>query len=80
MGNHPLSTSVFVIDQVDEQTKRFDEHKVMLGFEDPATAMAVYEKAFSDGKGHTRLGGMTKMTVHQFKRWLKHGDTAKRLS
>ena len=80
MGPHPLSHLVFVIDQVDDKTRRFDEHKVMLGFDTASAAMETYEKAFSDGKGRSRLGGMMQMTVDQFKKWLKHCDTTKRLT
>lgn len=80
MGPHPLSHLVFVIDQVDDKTKRFDEHKVMLGFDTASSAMETYEKGFSDGKGSARLGGMMQMTVDQFKKWLRSGDTTKRLT
>lgn len=77
IGPHPLSTTVFVVDQVDERTGRFDEHKVMLGFDDGDAATGAYVAAFSDGKGGKRLGAMTKMSMGQFKRWLARGDTTR---
>lgn len=80
MGPHPLSHLVFVVDQIDHKSQRFDEHKVMLGFDTAASAIDTYEKAFSDGKGHARIGGLMQMTVEQFKKWLKSGDTTKRLT
>ena len=80
MGPHPLSHLVFVVDQVDHKSQRFDEHKVMLGFDTASSAIDTYEKAFSDGKGHARIGGLMQMTVEQFKKWLKSGDTTKRLT
>lgn len=77
IGPHPLSQAVFIVDQADERTGRFDEHKVMLGFQDGDAATEAYMRAFSDGKGGRRLAAMTKMTIGQFKRWLARGDTTK---
>ncbi len=69
MGENPQSEAVFVVDQVDADTKAFDEHKVMLGFNSEAEARAAYEAGFSDGKGKDRLGAMTPMRhVDFFKR------------
>ena len=33
LGPNPKSNKVFVVDQVDPGSKRFDEHKVMMGFD-----------------------------------------------
>lgn len=74
MGDDPAAQSVFVIDQVNAETQAFDEHKVMAGFRDAAEAQNTYVRAFSDGKGAQRLGGMTEMTVPEFREWLDSGQ------
>lgn len=75
MGNNPLSLTIWVIDQVDAKTGRFDEHKVMAGFNSKEDALDTYRKAFSDGKADDRIGAVTAMKIGQFKRWLMKGDT-----
>lgn len=75
IGPNPDSHRVFVIDQVDADTKRPDEHKVMLGFPNRSIALANYRKAFSDGRGGDRIGAVTEMGIDELKNWLKDGDT-----
>lgn len=75
VGDQPTASTVFVIDQVDADTKTADEHKVMLGFESEEAARATYEKAFSDGRGPERIGAVTPMSVEQLKEWLKSDTT-----
>jgi hypothetical protein len=75
IGSDGLSDHVFVVDQKDHRTGKFDEHKVMLGYRDQESAEKAYRAGFSDGKGHLRMGKVTPMTMAQFKAWLKHGDT-----
>lgn len=74
MGPNPLSPLVWVIDQVDAKSKRFDEHKAMLGFDSKEQAIETYTKAFSDGKGPDRIGGIKQLTVGRFKAWVRRGD------
>jgi hypothetical protein len=76
IGPHLKSDKVFVIDQRDADTKRWDEHKCMIGFGSSAQAKAYYKRGFSDGRGHLRIGSIREMTIEQFKEWLK-GDTTK---
>lgn len=77
LGPHRKSPHVFVIDQMNAETGRFDEHKVFLGFAAKGHVVTTYRKAFSDGRADERLGHMQKMTVDQFKHWLERGDTTK---
>lgn len=79
VGDAPESDRVFVVDQKDAVTGAFDEHKAMLGFPDRRTAVQTYRSAFSDGKGGRRIGAITEMTVDEFKRWLREGDTTRPL-
>lgn len=78
IGPHPKSRFVLVIDQRDADTKRFDEHKCMLGFANKAQALSFYKRGFSDGKGDARVGSYAEMDIDRFKDWLRNEDTTKR--
>jgi hypothetical protein len=73
----PTKRPVVIIDQKDLKTGKFDEHKVHIGFDDVRHATEEYEKAYSDGKGIERIGGVKVLTWDEFKTWLKEGDTTK---
>lgn len=77
IGPHPDSEIVFVVDQV-TPGGRFDEHKVMFGFDSEEDARAGYLANYEDG--WQGLGNLTAMTVKQFKTWLNQGDTLRRLN
>lgn len=80
IGPNPLSQQIWIIDQVDARTSRFDEHKVLAGFDSKDDAVSTYRKAFSDGKADDRIGGVTRMSIGQFKRWLLKSDTTQPLA
>lgn len=67
------SDKVWVVDQVDASSGKFDEHKCMLGFSSKADAVRTYHAGFSDGKGPQRCGCVTEMTLDAFKAWLDKG-------
>lgn len=71
---------VFVVDQINDQTGAFDEHKALFGFPDQQSAIETYDAAFSDGKGPVRRGAVTRMTQAQFKEWVESGKTKKPLA
>lgn len=75
VGPNPKSQRVFVIDQMDTRTGNFDEHKVMLGYNDEAQALDSYKRAFSDGLGEARAGNISEMSISEFKDWLKTDTT-----
>lgn len=77
LGPHLSSPRVYVVDQVNADSRKFDEHKVFVGFTSREQAESTYKRAFSDGRGADRLGHMTEMSVSSFKRWLEHGDTVR---
>ena len=77
IGPHHQSDHVFVVDQHDHRTGKFDEHKVMLGYRTKSEAEHAYMGGFSDGKGKDRMKTVASMPMAQFKLWLKRGDTKK---
>jgi hypothetical protein len=60
--------NVFVVDQVDPKTRKFDEHKVMLGYDSVPEAMLAYNRNYS--KGWDGLESVTPMSFDEFKTWL----------
>jgi hypothetical protein len=77
IGPNSKSDRVFVIDQLNADTGKFDEHKCFLGFATKKQVVATYHKAFSDGKADRRMGYLVELTVDQFKTWLNEHDTTK---
>lgn len=74
VGVNPDSDQVFIVDQIDQETGNFDEHKVMLGFDSQEDAIKSYQSNFDKG---WKVGQIRTMTMEQFKDWLKNGDTSK---
>ncbi|MGY3892814.1 LPD38 domain-containing protein [Aeromonas enterica] len=75
IGDQPDSATVYVVDQVDPKTGKFDEHKVMMGFVDEQAARVGYLANYETG--WQGLGSIKAMPVAEFKRWMKEGDTTK---
>lgn len=69
IGDHPTSQLVFVINQIDCDTYHFDEHKVMLGFNDKESAKKGYLKNYEDN--WNGLGSITELTIDELKDKLK---------
>lgn len=74
LGPNLTGDQVFIVDQTDGKGG-FDEHKVMLGFETEQAAREAYLANYT--KGWDRIGGISALSVDQFKDWLKSGDTKK---
>jgi N12 class adenine-specific DNA methylase len=66
------STMVYVIDQVDPQTRKYDEPKTFIGFDTVKQVLDAYKGSFSDGSGQMRIGGIKAFTVPEFKKWLNN--------
>ena len=59
---------VYIIDQVNPETKKFDEHKVMFGYNNAMDARRAYKRNYQkDWKG---TGNVTIMPIETFKQWL----------
>lgn len=79
VGPEHDNARVYVIDQMDAESGKFDEHKCMLGFPSKRDALTAYQKAFSDGRGGERIKSVAEINMAEFKEWLRSGDTKKPL-
>lgn len=68
---------VFIIDQVDPNTRRFDEHKIVMGAKGEAEARKKYLENYA--KNWDGIGEIKEFTIDEFKEWLA-GDTTKRVT
>ncbi|PFH08088.1 hypothetical protein BCF11_0440 [Collimonas sp. PA-H2] len=75
IGYYPESRVAFVINQVDQQTGAFDEHKIMLGFPDAQSASRAYLESYH--RGWQGLDGIVPISIPQLKWWAKHGNHTK---
>jgi N12 class adenine-specific DNA methylase len=69
LSDLPIGGDVFVVDQVNPKTGEFDEHKVMYGFPDMASAEAAYLSNYEEG--WQGLGAITPVSREEFKKWVE---------
>ena len=69
LSDNPTEGNVFVIDQVNPETRKFDEHKVMYGFNSAEEAREAYLANFSEG--WNGLGTITEVSKDEFKKWIE---------
>ena len=67
---------IFVIDQHGKDGK-FDEHKVMLGYDNQIEAISAYKANYPSG---WEVGPVSETTNEHLKDWLKNGDMTQRFS
>jgi phage-related protein (TIGR01555 family) len=72
VGPNPESPMVYVVDQSKLYSDRFDEHKVMLGYQTEDEARSAYLAGHTNGREIFR--GITPMTMDEFKAWLERGE------
>ena len=70
-----IALIVFVIDQMNPESGKFDEHKVMLSFGSKKEAIEGYNSNYEEGWDGMR--GIKEMSTDEFKSWLADGDTTK---
>lgn len=68
LSDDPEHGYVYVIDQVDPKTGKFDESKVMYGFSSEQEARDAYLSNYE--KGWKGLGKITQVTKEEFKKWI----------
>jgi hypothetical protein len=74
IGDNPQSDKIFVVDQVNPTTGKFDEHKVVIGANNANQAKMFYNRNYD--KNWQGLGNITEMSVEEFKQW-SQSDAAK---
>ncbi len=77
IGRNPASDRVFVVDQMDVKTGKFDEHKAVLAADTLDEAVALYTGSF-DNPTYDRIGDVTEMSVDEFREWVKDPKATKR--
>lgn len=73
IGPNPASDRAFVVNQVNPKTGKFDEHKIMLGFDSIEEAQQGYLSNYE--AGWTGLGSIHELDVEDLRTWTKDGDT-----
>lgn len=68
LSDNPDEGSVFVVDQLDGNGK-FDESKVMYGFNSLEEAKSAYLANYNDG-WESRIGAVTEVSKEEFKKWI----------
>jgi hypothetical protein len=76
LGPQLDSEVLYVVNQVDPGTGRFDEHKVIAGAISEAQAREIYLSNYEDG--WQGLGSIKPMTLPDLKIWIYEGDLTKR--
>jgi len=72
IGASPESNNVYVVDQLTLDGKRFDEHKVMLGYHTLEAAKEDY--MLGHHKSSVIFAAITPFTMPMFRRWLRLHD------
>jgi N12 class adenine-specific DNA methylase len=67
LSDNPTSGNVYVVDQIDQKTGKFDEHKVMYGFPSKEAAVEAYKGQYEDG---WKVGPVTEVSREDFKKWV----------
>ena len=67
LGPNLNSDKVYIIDQRNVKTGAFDEHKVMLGFDDIEQARDAYNSNYEEG--WQGLGAISELSLDDFKEW-----------
>lgn len=80
VGPMPAAETAFpvVVDQIDPDTGKFDEHKCMLGFQSIEAAIKAYENAYPGGDWQKRVGAVNVFTsMAEFSAWVKTANLKK---
>lgn len=67
---------VFVVDQKNTATGRFDESKILIGFNSLSAARNAYLSNY-DASGKDRIAAISETTTETFKQWMNEGNTKK---
>ncbi|MGF1905251.1 hypothetical protein [Aliivibrio salmonicida] len=73
IGDNSEFTDVYIADQIDPNTRKFDEHKIMLGFNSKQDARKAYLINYDEN--WQGLGALSVMSLDKFKQWVSSGNT-----
>ena len=74
-GRKRKKDNAYIVDQVDPETGKFDEHKTLLGYSSKGKAEKAYLSNYEDG--WQGLGNITEVPMDEFKPWVKEGKKTK---
>lgn len=77
LGPHHDSKRIFVVNQYDPETKKFDEHKLIFGARGPTEARQIYDHGFSDGSGPKRRWNVHEVSPKTLRVWLSAGKRSR---
>ena len=67
LSDNPDNGNVYIVDQINQETGEFDEHKVMYGFNSMEEAKDAYLSNYSEG---WKIGNVTEVSKEEFKKWV----------
>lgn len=70
VGDAEDSNRVFVVNQLNPDTREFHQPKVFLGFRKEDAVLDAFNKFYADGRGPQRFGGGKEFTLRDFGKWL----------
>ena len=71
VGPNPEIETAFIVDQVDPETGEFDEHKVLMGYDDALEAASAYRANYEEG--WQGLGNITEVSIKDLKEFIGEG-------
>ena len=74
VGPYHDANRAWIINQGKEKTSDFDEHKIVLGFNDAKSAINAYRNSYPDGGN---ILSVRETDVHGIKKWLEQGHIFK---
>lgn len=75
IGPHHESRRIYIVDQFDPRTRKWDEHKLVFGARTIKEAKLIYDGGISDGSGPRRRRNVHEVSPEGLKAWLKDGAT-----
>jgi hypothetical protein len=75
LGPDPRGGDIFVVDQIDPASNKFDEHKVIMGAGSEEEARNIYLSNYEEG--WQGMGSITRMPLGTFRKWARSPKTKK---
>ena len=73
LGDDKEAKNVYIVNQVFPDTKKFDEHKILMLMPNEKDAAEAYKSNYSDD-ADKRIDSMVEMTIEEFKKWIESGN------